>query len=148
MEAIIFCGIQATGKTTYYVQHFLRTHIRISMDMLHTRNKENRLMQACLDVQQPFVIDNTNPSCIDREKYITEAKARKYKITGYYFQSKLEDAIERNNIRTGKEHIVEKGIRGTYNKLEVPTLAEGFDELYYVEISADGFLTKTWKHEI
>jgi hypothetical protein len=40
MQAIIFTGIQATGKTSFYAQHFLKTHIRISLDMLHTRNVE------------------------------------------------------------------------------------------------------------
>lgn len=148
MEAIIFCGVQATGKTTFYAQHFLKTHIRISMDMLHTRNKESRIMQACLEVQHPFVIDNTNPTREDRAKYIAEARARKYKVTGYYFQSKLEEALLRNNTRTGKELIVEKGIRATYSKLELPDLSEGFDALYYVNITEQGFHIKNWDHEI
>lgn len=47
MEAIIFCGIQATGKSTFYRQHFFDTHLRISMDQLHTRNKEGKLLDYC-----------------------------------------------------------------------------------------------------
>lgn len=46
MEAIIFCGIPATGKTSFYKQHFFDTHMRISMDQLHTRNKEGRFFRC------------------------------------------------------------------------------------------------------
>lgn len=148
MEAIIFCGIQATGKTTFYVRRFLKTHVRISMDLLHTRNKEQKMLHTCLELQQPFVIDNTNPTKEERNKYITEAKAKKFRVVGYYFQSKLDAAIERNNTRTGKERVVDIGIRGTYSKLELPEEAEGFDELYYVQITGDDFDIKNWGHEI
>ncbi|HEV7348839.1 hypothetical protein [Telluribacter sp.] len=51
MQAIIFCGLQATGKTTFYRDHFLKTHIRISLDMLNTRNKETQFMEVCLRTQ-------------------------------------------------------------------------------------------------
>jgi len=61
MEAIIFCGFQVSGKTTFYAQHFLKTHLRISLDQLHTRNKENKLLEYCLLYGQRFIVDNTNP---------------------------------------------------------------------------------------
>ena len=61
MESVIFIGIQASGKTTFYKNHFFDTHIRISLDQLNTKNKQNRFLQACFDTQSKFVIDNTNP---------------------------------------------------------------------------------------
>lgn len=58
MEAIIFCGIQACGKTTFYLQNFFKTHLRISLDLFNTRRKENIfLVQTCLETQQRFVVD-------------------------------------------------------------------------------------------
>lgn len=131
MEAVIFCGIQATGKTTFFKEKLFKTHIRISLDQLNTRNKELRFIETCLLTFHPLVIDNTNPSQEERAKYITIAKANKFKVTGYYFQSKLADALERNNQRTGKEKIPEIGIKGTYKRLSLPCIDEGFDELYY-----------------
>jgi predicted kinase len=113
MEIIIFCGIQASGKTTFYKEHFFKTHMRISLDQLHTRNKEQVFINACFSVQQRFVVDNTNPTKAERAKYITAAKSHKYKVIGYYFK--------------------------TNNKLEPPVFSEGFDELYSVEIINDGF---------
>ena len=56
-------------------------------------------------------------------------------------QFRLQDCIERNNARTGKEKILEIAITCTYNKLELPAYDEGFDELYCVEITDKGFAT-------
>lgn len=74
MEAIIFVGIQATGKSTFYRENFFKTHIRINLDMLKTRHRENIILEACIKAKQPFVIDNTNPSMNDRKKYIEISK--------------------------------------------------------------------------
>lgn len=139
MEAVLFCGIQAAGKTTFYVERFLRTHVRISMDLLHTRNKEKKLVQLCLDLQQRFVVDNTNPTRKERQKYIEAARLHKFTVVGYFFHTEVAAAIARNAARTGKEHIPIPGIRGTYKKLEPPTYDEGFDELHQVTITSHGF---------
>lgn len=148
MEAIIFCGIQATGKTTFFKENFFKSHIRISLDQLNTRNKEQKFIETCISTQQPFVVDNTNPSKEDRAKYIAISKANKFKVVGYYFQSKLNEAISRNSQRVGKENIPEIGIKGTYSKLELPSFEEGFDELYYVEIENNIFTIKDWINEV
>ena len=122
--------------------------MRISLDQLNTRNKELKFIDTCILTFHPFVIDNTNPSREDRAKYIAIAKASKFKVTGYYFQSKLDDALERNNQRSGKEKIPEIGIKGTFKRLIVPTIEEGFDELYYVTADNNTFTIKEWSNEI
>ncbi len=58
------------------------------------------------------------------------------------------DAIERNNQRLGKERIPEIGIRGTFKKLDLPSINEGFDELYYVTVENNDFTIKPWSDEI
>ncbi len=148
MEAIIFCGIQATGKTTFFKKQFFKTHVHISLDLLNTRNKELRFIETCILTSQPFVIDNTNPSIDERAKYISIAKANKFKVIGYYFQSKLSNAVDRNNRRVGKEKIPEIGIRGTFKRLNLPSISEGFDELYYVSAENDMFIIKRWSDEV
>ncbi|MFB0495243.1 putative kinase [Mucilaginibacter sp. OAE612] len=148
MEAIIFCGIQATGKTTFFKESFFNTHMRISLDQLNTRNKELRFIETCFQTSHPFVIDNTNSSLEERAKYITIAKANNFKVIGYYFQSKITDAIKRNNQRVGKENIPEIGIRGTFKRLVLPQIAEGFDELYYVVAENNTFTVNKWSDEV
>jgi predicted kinase len=149
MEAVIFIGIQATGKTTFFQQRFFATHIRINLDMLKTRNRERILLAACLEARQPFVIDNTNVTREARAGYIRQAKAAGFSVIGYYFKSALQAALERNRQRSGKSLIPEKGIIGAYRKLEMPGFDEGFDRLFYVEIGDSGaFIVKEWSDEV
>jgi predicted kinase len=149
MEAIILIGIQGTGKSTFYHRQFSRTHLRINLDMLRTRNREMVLMQTCLQITQPFVIDNTSPARQDRERYIIPARAAGFRVVGYYFRSVLEEALQRNSQRTGKERIPVAGVRGTYSRLQLPQPDEGFDALYYVYIDQQGeFIIREWHHEV
>lgn len=148
MEIIIFIGIQATGKSEFFKRKFYNTHIRINLDMLKTRSRENILINACLDAKQSFVVDNTNPTFADRKKYIDMAKSKDLKVIGYYFKSGINEAMERNEKRTGKEKVPPVAIRGTHSKLELPAFNEGFDELYYVQIKDNDFIIEEYKDEI
>ncbi|MDH5327098.1 MAG: ATP-binding protein [Gammaproteobacteria bacterium] len=148
MEGIVFVGIQASGKTTFYKRNYFDTHVRIGLDMLKTRNKETILLNACVSAKQPFVIDNTNPSVVERKKYIIAARDNGFTTKCYYFQSNLKDCLGRNQQRSGKKNIPEIGVKGTYNKLEIPSYGEGFDEMFYVYIKNNELFVKEWKNEI
>lgn len=82
MEVIVFIGIPASGKSSFYKSHFFQSHLPISLDKLNTRNKEQRFVRLGLNMQMPLVIDNTNVSRKERSKYITVAKAAQYKVIG------------------------------------------------------------------
>lgn len=146
MQAIVFCGIQASGKSTFYCQRFLNSHVRISLDLLRTRHREALLLKFCLDTQAKFLVDNTNPTAAERQRYIGPAKMAGYAVVGYYFNSAAAASIIRNQQRPLAEQVPERGIRGTRARLELPSYAEGFDELYFVRISDDGqFVVEPWQ---
>lgn len=144
MEAVLFVGIQATGKSTFYREHFADTHVRINLDMLKTRHREKCLFECCLDIQQPFVIDNTNLTQQDRQRYIPMIQNYGVLLRGYYFASQLHIALERN-LKRGLQAIPEKGILGAYKRLELPSYDEGFVELHYVQHNENEFEVKDWK---
>lgn len=145
MQAVIFTGIQVSGKSTFYKQKFFKTHLRINLDMLKTRHREAILLQACLAVQQKFVIDNTNITVELRANYIKMAQDAGFGVIGYYFQSKIQECIKGNPARRGKERISIQGLKAMYNKLQLPTFAEGFDELYNVRVDDQrDFMIKEW----
>ncbi len=149
MQAIIFIGIQATGKSTFYTQHFFKSHIRLSLDMLRTRYREQLLFNACLEAKQPFVVDNTNPTVEERAKYIVRAHIHRFNVVGYYFQSSAQAALERNATRSGVERVPDKGILGTYKRLQLPSFDEGFDQLYHISMGENNlFVIKEWQHEL
>ena len=70
MEMVVFSGIQASGKSTLFRQRFVETHLRINLDMLRTRYREGLLMDACLRAKQPFVVENTNLTALERARYL------------------------------------------------------------------------------
>ncbi|RFM31176.1 ATP-binding protein [Chitinophaga silvisoli] len=148
MEAIIFCGLQASGKSTFYKEHFFNSHARISLDLLHTRNREDIFLHACLSSHMPFVVDNTNPTRNERQKYIVLAKHKHYTIKCYYFQTSLQDALTRNNTRQGKALIPHVGIKATLRRFQMPELFEGFDAIQYVKLENSIYLTQDHPHEI
>lgn len=135
---MIFVGIQATGKSSFYRKRFFDTHVRINLDMLKTRHRERLLVRACIEAKQPFVVGNTNPSVEERARYIESARSAGFHVTGYYFSSSVREALARNARRTGKARVPEKGIFGTRKRLQVPNLEEGFNELCYVWIEDAG----------
>lgn len=138
MELIIFIGIPASGKSSFYKEYFFNSHIRVSLDLLNTRNKEGKLMQFCFNTHSKMVIDNNNITSNEREKYITIARNNKYKIIAYYFESNINECLERNKNR--KENIPEIGVKSKYKELEKPSKEEGFEELYYVKIEDGKFI--------
>ena len=99
MQAVILIGIQASGKSTFCKERLFDTHVRINLDMLRTRHREQRLLAACIEAKQPFVIDNTNPTKEDRARYIALAKAAGFRVVGYYFASQIQECKERNAAR-------------------------------------------------
>jgi predicted kinase len=138
MEAVIFIGIQGSGKSSFYKVRFFNSHVRISMDMLKTKNRQRILFEACLTAKQPFVVDNTNVLAQTRAQFIAPAKAAGFRVVGYYFHVEVREALARNATRTGKQFVPEKGLVGTFRRLQPPTFNEGFDALYDVFINESG----------
>ncbi len=150
MEAVIFIGIPGSGKSTFYLEKFFNTHVRINLDMLRTRHREQVLLDACIQAKQSFVVDNTNITLAERARYIPLARQAGFRVVGYYFQTNLAAALRRNQQRSGKAAIPSTGVLARYRSLELPEYSEGFDELFYVRIdSVTGkFMVEEWKNEV
>ena len=145
-QAIIMIGIQASGKSTFCRQ-YLGNVRRINLDTLKTRNREKRLIERCHAEGIDYVVDNTNPTREDRNRYIPAAKAAGYRVIGYYMQSQLQECIRRNAAREGTAQIPRTAIAMTSNRLELPSFAEGFDELYYVANDGTEMKISEWRDD-
>ena len=143
---IIMIGIQGSGKSEFTRRFLSENFVHISLDVVKTRTKERSLINECMENKLNFVIDNTNPSRTDRARYIPSAMANGYRIIGVFMQSVLADCIERNNRREGKARVPSVAIAGTSNKLEMPHLSEGFDELYFVSNKNDIMKIEEWRN--
>ena len=141
MVAVIFIGIQGSGKSSFFRERFFDTHVRINLDMLRTRRREELLFTACLAAGQSFVIDNTNPLPSDRARYVERARARGFRTVAYFFESSLREAMARNNLRAGKQKVPPPAVAAAFKKIVRPSSDEGFDEIYSVKLTPEsGFV--------
>jgi predicted kinase len=131
-EAVVFCGIQGSGKTTFYASRFAATHAHVSRDVLRTRNREREAIEDCIASGRSFVVDNTNATREHRAPYVAAALAAGYDPVAYWLDVRPSDAIDRNHTREGRARIPVKGILGTYERLQVPKAEEGFSTVYRV----------------
>lgn len=147
MQMVVFSGVQGTGKTTFYGSRLARSHVRISLDVLRTRYREAILLEACLRAKQSLVVDNTNPTALERKRYVEPAAAAGFEIVGYYFRSRATDALAINERRPEQDRLPPKAVLGTLRRLELPRFAEGFDKLFYVRMDGHGdFIVEPLDH--
>ncbi len=128
-EAIIFVGLQGSGKTTYFLSHFAATHAHVSRDIQQSAEREMAFIQECLRAGRSFVVDNTNTTRAARAPYIREAKAAGFKVLCLLFDTSVRTAIGRNNHRKDKKPIPVPAILRTAKRLEPPALEEGIDQI-------------------
>ena len=149
MKLIIFMGLQASGKSTFFRNYFAETYVYVSKDELRNNRKPNRrqlqLIEDALREQKPIVVDNTNPTAEVRKPLISLGHMYGAEVIGYYFDAQVSQCIERNKQRIGKARVPDVAIYVTSKKLVRPSYTEGFDKLYYVSIADDAtFEVREW----
>jgi len=133
VELIILVGLQGSGKTTYYREHFAATHVHVSKDLMaNARNRESMQMQQideALVAGRSVVVDNTNPTIVSRAPLIATGKRHGARVIGIYFDAHVPTSIMRNRQREGKARVPDVAIFVTKKKLVAPSIEEGFDEV-------------------
>ena len=95
MELVIFVGLQASGKSTFFRERFAATHEHVSKDLFRNNRNRNRrqreLVEAALRAEFPVVVDNTNPSVEERRALIESGHKFGARIVGYCFESGMRE---------------------------------------------------------
>lgn len=142
VECVVFVGLPASGKSTFYHRRFAATHVHISKDLwsksVDKGARQARELRAALAGGRPVVVDNTSPAPSDRAVIIAAAREHGARVIGYYFAATTREALGRNRGRQGAARVPEVAIFTTAKRMVVPDKAEGYDELYRVTILPDG----------
>jgi predicted kinase len=77
-------------------------------------------------------IDATHISAKSRRLIRNHIKARPYQIA-ISFEIPLNVALERNSQRCGRALVPETAIYNMYYRYEIPSLKEGFDEIWHID---------------
>jgi predicted kinase len=132
-ELIIFVGLQASGKSTYYQTHFAATHVHVSKDLMpkaHNRDaKQLATIEEALAQGRSVVVDNTNATPAIRAPLIAIGRRHGVRLIAYYFETTVKDAVARNRRREGKARVPDVALFVSAKKMVPPGVAEGFDEV-------------------
>lgn len=147
LECVILVGLPGAGKTKLYRERFTRTHRHVSKDLWPKASgreaRQRKMIEEALAEGRSVVVDNTNPTMAERTALIALARARGARVIGYFFDVTTRAAVARNATRTGREKVPNVAIFTAAKRLERPSLAEGFDQLFRVEIAEDRSLRIT-----
>lgn len=145
MELVLFIGLQASGKSSFYRARLAATHELVSKDLMpnnpRPERRQRQLVEAALARGVSVVVDNTNPTPEVRAPVIAIGRAFGAEIVGYWFDATAGACLARNRQREGRARVPDIAIFATRKILTPPALAEGFDRLLRVALSADGAFT-------
>ncbi len=132
-ELVIFVGMQASGKSTWYATHLAATHVHVSKDLMkNVRDRDARqrkMIEDALGAGRSVVVDNTNPTPAVRAPLVEIGRRHGARVIACYFQTAAKEAVVRNRLREGKARVPDVVIYVTARKIVPPTLEEGFDEV-------------------
>jgi predicted kinase len=141
-ELVLFIGLQASGKSSFYRTRFAASHVLVSKDCFPNNSnparRQRMLIEEALAAGRSVVVDNTNPTVQERAELIALARSFGASVVGCYFESRLSDCLERNRQRAGKARVPDVALYATHKLLCRPTLAEGLDRLLYVRLLGEG----------
>jgi len=140
-ELVIFVGLQAAGKSSFFRERFGATHAQVSKDLMPraARDKDSRQLaqiEQALLIGHPVVVDNTNPRAADRAPLIVLARRFEAHVVGYFFEPRIQDSIRRNAAR--EPQVPKVAIFTTAKRLQPPSFEEGFDEIHDVRVAEGG----------
>ena len=158
-KVFLLCGCPGSGKSTW-VKNRLNTDtdIYISRDNIRFSLLKNdqqyfeveNEVRACFFRQirnftaddypcENVYIDATHLNHQSRKQVLNRVNEDTYKIA-VSVEVPIDIALERNAKRTGRALVPESVIRNMYNRYTIPTLKEGFNEIWHID--ANGAIRK------
>lgn len=105
-ELVVFVGLQASGKSTFFRERFAATHEHVSKDLFPNNRNRNRrqarLVGEALAAGTSVIVDNTNPTVEERRALLELGRRHGARVVGYYFGSEVRRCVERNRRRGGR----------------------------------------------
>jgi predicted kinase len=139
-ELVVFLGLPASGKSTFYRERFAATHELVSKDLMPNNRRrgarQRELVAAALADERSVVVDNTNTRRADRAELVALARAAGATTTLYHFTAAVGECLARNRKRSGRARVPDVALFVAAKRLEPPGDDEGFDARFEVSLLA------------
>lgn len=152
----VMVGLPYSGKSTYikkdrilrklpildtdsYIENFAKEKNKSYSDVFaktigRATDRMNSLANAHYKFGQSFILDQTNLSVEKRAKIIKKAKENGFTVVAISFAPyKDEDALKKRMEVRGEKKIPMKVLQNMASKFVIPTEAEGFDQVIWVD---------------
>lgn len=142
-EVILCIGLPGSGKSTFVKNKIIPCNYdHINQDTLKTLPKCLSALETSLKNQKNAVIDNTNLSKSNREKFTEICKKYGYTYRYFFFNTPKDICIHNNYLRNyitgGKVDVIPSIVYNMMNKkYEKPTSDEGYEELVEITFSIE-----------
>lgn len=134
-EIILMVGCPGSGKS-HFVRNYLKHYGYVNRDTLGSWQKCITIMEKHMNEKNSVVIDNTNPDCVSRQRYIEVAKKCNIPVRCFVMLTSIDHAKHNNKFRelTDPSHVkVNDLVINSYVKsYQQPSLEEGFTEIVHV----------------
>ena len=139
-EMMVLVGRPASGKSRIAEIYGQEGYQIVSKDVSKTLEKTLSIAEAAIAQGKSVIVDNTNPSQNDRSRYIQLAKKYNLPVRAIYLDVPRELNDHLHVIRTilgQKEHIPEIAYRNYNSNFQMPSLAEGFNDVITIGFTYD-----------
>ena len=131
-------GLQGAGKSTWVAAHLAGDHVVVSKD--HWPNarrreaRQQRVVAGLLADGLSVVVDNTNPSPVERAPLVELARAAGVPVRAVFVDTPFEVCRQRNEARSGRARVPDVGLFSTAARLVPAATDEGFSQVDVVRL--------------
>ena len=101
-EIVILMGLPCCGKTKFAEENFIG-YKRYAPREASIEFQARKMFMEHINSAVSFVVDDLNHTQKEREGFIGMAKARGYRVLGYFFQPDVEESIANYSVKKRKK---------------------------------------------
>ncbi len=142
MDLVVLCGLQGSGKSTFFYARFAATHAHVSRDLFPSardpRARQRAIVEEAARAGRSVVVDDTNARREDRAALVALARDLCMRPVLYWFPPDVRASLARNAGRAGKARVPPVAVFATARRLVEPERSEGFEATYEVHAGPGG----------
>jgi predicted kinase len=144
VDLVVLCGLQGSGKSTFFGARFAATHAHVSQDRFRSAPdkpaRRRALVAAAAREGRSAVVDDTNLSRERRTELVALAREHGMRPVLYWIPPDVRASLARNAGRAGRARVPSVAIFAARKRLVPPDASEGFAAAFEVTPTEGAFL--------
>ncbi len=142
VDLVVLCGLQGSGKSTFFGARFAASHAHVSQDRFPSARdpaaRRRALVEEAARAGLSAVVDDTNVTRERRTALVALARELGMRPVLYWFPPDVTGSLARNAGRSGRGRVPNVAIFAARKRLVPPDAAEGFAAAFEVTPTPEG----------